>query len=414
MAAGTLTTLDSALQNVYPSHKMPNFFNQNRPLFERIRKITDKKQFSGRQFIFAARDSYNQAIGPGAEGGTLPTRGANSYVNMTLATKYYYGIVGLSAQAIAASKTQEGAFARLLDDNVMGTKDELLQDMTRDAVYGAGFGEIGRIAGGGVSGTTITMETQPTVVNMPGNRFFRKNMTVESYTALTAGSAGASARTVVTVPAGTATITVDANTGMTAGDYFFRNGGRGNAMMGLRGIADNGTHLTTFQGLTRSSNPGTNANVLSNAGALRAWTPELMDAMFIESWNNGGGGWPSAAYSRVEIQQRAAAYLRADRRADMKEMQLNNGWKSIAWMTPDGEKPWIADQYVVPNQIFALKEEDLFWAMLEELQWEDADGAIWRFTDRTHTYEAWLFSFLNLGAWQCNNHTVLKDVSHTA
>src|SRR5688572_8507962 len=132
MAAGTLTTLNAALKEVYPSQKMRNFFNQNHALFSRIEKITDKKQFSGEKFVFPARTAYNQAVGPVAEGGTLPVRGSNTYLQMELTTKYYYAVAGLSAQAISASSTREGAFARLLDDTVMGSKDELLHDLAKD------------------------------------------------------------------------------------------------------------------------------------------------------------------------------------------------------------------------------------------------------------------------------------------
>ena len=415
MAAGTLTTLDEALKNVYPEQELRNFFSLQHQLFSRIKEKADKRAFSGRKFIIGARSALNQAVGPLTEGATLHTRGSNDYLNMEVTAKYYYGVVGLSHQAISASRSTTGAFARMLDDNVMGTAKSLRQDMARDACYGAGFGELGRIAAGGVSGTTLTLETQPTVVGMPGSRFFSPTSTIESYTALSGGAAGASNRTVSSVSASASTIVVDANTGFTAGDYIFRQGGRGNAMMGLRGIVDSTTHVSTFQNLSRTTYPQLQAGVLANSGTLRAWTPELMDSLFSEPWNNGGGEWPTAAYSRLEIQQRAAAYIRNDRRADMKEMTLDNGYKTVGWTTPDGMKPWIVDQFCVPNTVMAVKEDDLFWAEQEPVQWEDGDGGgKWRFTDRTHTYEAWLYTYTNLCAWQTNNCSVLRDVSHTS
>lgn len=413
MAAGTLTTLDEALKNVYPEQELRNFFSLQHAIFSRVKEKADKRAFSGRKFIIGARDVLNQAVGPLSEGATLHTRGSNEYLNMEVTSKDYYGVVGLSAKAISASRTTQGGFARMLDDNVMGTAKSMRQDMARDCTYGAGFGELGRIAAGGVSGTTLTFETQPTVVSMPGSRFFSKTATIESYTALTGGAAGASNRTVSSVSASASTIVVDANTGFTAGDYVFRQGGRGNAMMGLRGIVDDATHVTTFQALSRTTYPSLKAGVLGNSGTLRAWTPELMDQLFQEPWNNGGGEYPTAAYSRIEIINRAAAYIRNDRRADMKEMQLDNGFKSVSWTTPDGQKPWIADQFCVPNTVMAVKEDDLFWAEEQAPTWEEKDGSRWRFTDRTHTYEAWLYAWTNLAAWQCNNHAVLRDVSHT-
>jgi hypothetical protein len=410
--AASVSTLDALLKNVYLPG-LPVWFNQNRILWQRLEKITDKKRFKGRKFIFAAKDGNPQGVGARTEGDTLPTPGNTSLVNMELSTKKHYATARLTADIISQADSDAGAFAEAVDLEVMGSVDELKNDLALNMVYGAGFGELGKIAASGVSGTTLTMEVQPTIVGGVGSRFFKKNMLVESYTALTGGSAGAASRTVSAVTPSASTITVDANTGFTAADYVFRNGTRGKVMMGLGGILDDGTRVGTFQTLSRTTYPLLKANVLGNSGTLRAWTPELMDSMFAEGWNNGGGAWPSAAYSRLEIQQRAASYIRADRRADMKEMTLDNGYKAVSWTTPDGQKPWFVDQYCRPNEVQAVKEDDLFLAILEDVQWEKRDGTMWRFTDRTHELEAWLYTFLNLGARQCNNHTVLRDVSHT-
>jgi hypothetical protein len=406
-----LTALDALLKNVYlPGIRQ--WFNQNRPLWERLEKITDKTQFDGRKFIFAAKDSNPQGIGARAEGDTLPTATASSIVNMELQMKHHYAVINLSAQVMKQAKSNRGAFARAVDLEVKGSRDELEQDLAQCSVYGDGSGELGIVSA--YSGTTLTVKAQPTTVGEPGSRFLRKNMALDSWSAKTAGTQGASNKTVSAVPTAT-TATVPASAGFVANDYLFRTGSRGNVQMGLAGIVDDGTFVGTFQALSRTSNPLLKANVLSNSGTLRAWTPELMDSMFIESWNNGGGGWPTAAYSAIEIIQRAAAYLRVDRRAEMTEMDLDNGFKALAWTTPDGKKPWIADQFVRKNTVYGVKEDDLFQAILEDFNWEDTDGSMWfRDPSRTHAFEAWLYTWRNIGCYQANNCTVLKDISHTA
>lgn len=412
MATASRSTLDALLQDVYIPG-LQKLFNQNRPFAERLEKITDKTRFKGRQLVLGLKEGNNQGIGARTEGDTLPTPGRSSVLNMQVGFKKHYAIARISSDLLATADGDEGSFADAATEEVDGTIDELKQDLALHETYGAGYGEMGRIAAGGVSGTTLTMETTPTVVNMPGSRYFRKNSLVESYTALSGGAAGASGRTVTGVTPASSTITVDANTGFTAGDYVFRDGNRGKTMMGLRGIIDDGTHVATFQGLSRTTYPLLKANVLGNSGTLRAWTPELMDELCTEAWNNGQGQYPTCVASRLEIQRRAAAYIRADRRADMAVMTLDNGYKAVSWTHPGGNVPWFVDQHIMPNTVFAPHEPDLGYAELEPVQWEKRDGTMWRFVDRTHEFEAWLFTMLNMFSRRCNNHSVLRDVSHS-
>ena len=413
-AASTLTALDALMKNVYLPG-LPAWFNQNRPLYARLEKVVDKRRFRGRKFILGAKDSNPQGIGSIAEGGTLPDAGKSSILNMEVGMKHHYAVINLSAQVMEQTVGEEAAFAEAVDLEIGGARDELEHDCGREMVFGAGYGEMGRLAASGaVSGTTLTFQNANAQVGMPGSRFFRKNASIYSFTALSGGSAGSTGTTVDSVNAGAATIVVASNTGFGNSDYVFRKGNRGNTMMGLGGIVDDGTRVTTFQTLSRTSNPLLKANLLGNSGTLRAWTPELMDQLFSESWNNGGGKWPTECYSRLEIQQRAAAYIRADRRAPMGTMTLDNGYKAVTWTTPDGEKPWIVDQFSRPNEIDAIRIDDLGLAILHNFDWEDRDGSMWfRDPSRTHAFEAWLFVWMNMFARQCNNCTALADISHS-
>lgn len=410
MATADTSTLSAVLQNVYlPGIKQ--WFNQNRPLWNRVEKITDRKKFRGSQFVFAATDGHGQGIGARAEGDSLPTPGTESLVNMTLGMKAHYATIRLSKQLMSQSGSSDGSFEDALDLHVNGAKDELNHDLAWHSVYGTGHGDLGQVSS--YTGTSLVFKTQPTTVGATGTRYVRKGMVVDSYTALSGGSKNADSIAISAVTGSTATATVAGSAGFVAADYVFREDSRGNVTMGLGGIVDDGTRVTTFQNLSRTTYPLLKANVLGNSGTLRAWTPELMDQCASEAWNNGNGGWPTCFYSPLEIQQRAAAYIRNDRRVDMKVMSLDNGYQTVGWTTPDGAKPWIVDQFCRPNEVQALNEKELFFAVLEDLQWETGDGSMFRITDRSHAFEAWLFCMRNFGAYSCNSHTALRDVSHT-
>jgi hypothetical protein len=386
-------------------------------MWNRLAKITDKKQFKGEKFVFAASEGNTQGVGARGEGETLPLAGNSSLQNMELAMKHHYAIVKLTAQVMSQAGKGDGSFESALDLEVEGARNELTHDLAWNTIYGTGHGDLCRLkSSGGVSGTTFVAEVPSSVTGAMGTRYIRKNMLVDAFTALTGGTAHGAGMQVASVTGSTATFTVD-SAGTTANaDYIFRAGTRGKTVMGLGGIVDDGGRVATFQGLARGDVPMLQANVLINPageGTLRAWTPELMDTLCSTAWNNGNGTWPSVLYSPLEIQQRAASYIRADRKADMKEMTLDNGYKAVAWTTPDGQKPWLCDQFSRSHEVVALNEDDLFFAILEDFQWEDRDGSKLRITDRTHAFESWLFTSRNMGAYACNSHSVLQDVSHT-
>lgn len=409
---GTLSALDSLTQNVYLPG-LPSWVNNRRPLAGRIEKITDKKRFKGRQFIFAAKDANEQGVGALAEGETLPVGVDLSVQNMTLAMKYYYGVASLTAQANNFI-TGDGAFEDVVTAKLDSMRDQLEEDMAVDMTFGDGSGVRGQVSG--YSSTTLTMLDQPTV-GTNGARLLRKGMLLSSYAAKSGGSANADGKAISNVPSST-TATVPASAGFQANDYVFRcvtagTDPRNKAMMGLGGVVDDGTRVSSFQNISRSSVATLKANKLGNSGTLRAWSPELMDQGCMEGALNGGGKIPTAIYSPLEIQRRAAAFLRADQRYDMSVADLKGGYKGIMWRCPEGELPWFWDRFCIPNEVHFINEPDLFLAIDEDVQPEKRDGGMWRFTSRAHVLECWFYTFRNLGARACNSHTLLGDISHT-
>jgi hypothetical protein len=414
--ASDLSTLDSLTKNVYLPG-LPNWVNQRRPIFGRLEKITKKQRFRGRKFIFAAQDALPQGGGAIGEGEDLPAAGNSSVVNMELAMKYHYYTARLSAQVMDAASSDVGAFADAVKTELNGIRSQLEEDLAVNGLFGDGSGAIAEVAD--YQGTTLTLKSQPTVAQN-GTRNLRKNMYVQSWAAKTGGSVRADHKLISAITSGTQA-TVPGSAGFQVGDYLFRSVGvaatsdpRNKVIMGLRGIVDSSTYVSTFQNQPRATNPGLQANILGNGGALRAWSPDLMDEAAMEGVLNGGGKSPSAIYSPLEIQRRAASYLRADRQFDMSVKTLDGGYKAVTWTTPERQIPWFWDRFCIPNRVDFVCEEDLFLAIQQDISFADNDGRTWRYTDRKDAVEAWLRTWRNLGARACNNHTSLQDISHTA
>lgn len=417
--ASDLTTLDSLTKNVYLPG-LPSWVNQRRPIFGRLEKITKKQRFRGRKFIFAAQDALPQGGGAISENEDLPGAGNSSVVNMELAMKYHYYTARLSAQVMDAASSDVGAFADAVKTELNGIRSQLEEDLAIHGLFGDGSGAIAEVAAasGYNSGTgVITFKGQP-LVSQNGTRNLRKNMYIQTWAAKSGGTVNGVHTKISAVNSGT---TATAGTGLAIanGDYVFRSvtagvDPRNKVIMGLRGIVDNTTYVSTFQNVSRITNPSLQANVLGNGGTLRAWTPDLMDEAAMEGVLNGGGKSPSAIYSPLEIQRRAAAYLRADRQFDMSVKTLDGGYKAVTWTTPERQLPWFWDRFCIPNRVDFVCEEDLFLAIQQDIGFADNDGRTWRYTDRKDAVEAWLRTWRNLGARACNNHTSLQDISHTA
>lgn len=410
----TLTTAAALLKEVY----LPiirKHVNENRPWYAHIEKVTKKERFTGEKFVMYGEDANVQSTGPVAEGGTLPVAGNVGSFNMELTMAWEYGVIGLSRRIVTQSASSRGAFASIIDRNVMSAKSQMAENLAINHTYGTGAGDIGQVSS--YSGTTLTPVPTTTAGGM-GVTFLRKNMYLSSYSALSGGTQGADFKQVTAVNKSAQTATVPATAGFAANDYLFRAVGAGvdprnQAVMGLGGIIDDATRVTTIQAASRTTYPDLKANVLGNSGTLRAWTPELMDDLANEAWANGGGKYPDSFLSRIEIQKRAIAYLRADRRAPMSDMTMDNGYKSVAWTCADGQKPWHVDQFTRAHEVQAVCEKDLFMAILDDVSFVDEDGSIWRYPSRVDTAEAWLKTSRNLGSYQFNNHSVLRDISYT-
>lgn len=417
LTGGTTSTADKLLQDKYVPG-LPDYVNKKHALWGRISNAGRRVQFAGRQIIWAAQITDNeQGSLPINEGETLPTAGAIDVVNFSSKVAYYYGVARMTKQEMRFAN-RANAFAPATVKELDSSRNTLIERMAVDSMYGTGYGERGVVAS--YSGTTLTM-VATTVKGGVGTRFLKRGMQLQSYSAVSGGSQGANHVLVGAVTPGGTTATVPGSAGFVANDILFLSreaskDPRNKNLMGLPGIIDDGTLLGTIFGLSRTIYPELKAIRQHNSGTLRQWTPELTQALLTSVSQDGGNGKPTALYSRREIIDRAAIYLWPDRRGSFTEMTLPHGYKAVKWTDPDyGDLPWLSDRALRPHCIYAVNEDDLGWAIDEDVQYEDwGVGNNWsRALDRTHAFEATLYTWKNLiaGFEGFNTHGLLDDVS---
>jgi hypothetical protein len=402
VAIATLTTLDPLFKDMYLPRLRGQFYKST-PIYSRVMKRSEKHNFVGNQAIIDAHFQRSEAVGARAENAVVPTAQYEQQAQMTIAVAYNYGKIKLTNQTIQASRTDEGAFARALRVEMDGIKESLIFDLARQLVYGDGTGKIAQVNG---SATSVSL-----VVDNPGTNHLRVGMVIDVYTS--GGSQEVDSKSITAVSPSTNTVTIASST-FTDNSFVYREDARNVECMGLGGIIDDGTRVAVFQGVTRSTSPWLKANVLGNSGVNRTMTLRLIDDMCLEAEKNGGGGAPTAIYSRHVLAQIYADLVRADRRYTPKDMVLDGGFRAVEVTHPGGTAPWIMDRMARSNEIWAVNEEDLIYFEQLPISWMDMDGTVLhRALDGTDAYEALLQTYGQLAAQKCNGCTALQDISET-
>lgn len=409
MAAGTLTALDAILQDMY----LPGFVKQFYamvPAYERITKVRasdspHRFDFQGRQATIAAKTGRNErGIGARAEGEALPTAGVFTASNMNVSMKYNYAVVSLTGPAIQATKGSKNAFVDALQEAMADAKEGLSFNIATQMVFGDGTGILAYTNGSGSSSTSLIVDT-------PGSEHIHAGMYIDVYT-----SGGTQEINNVKVSSiSSNTLTLESAQTWSDNAYVYRKGERNNVAMGFGGIVDDSTRVATFQGLARSTNTWLKANVLSASGTNRPITLRLVDDMALKAKKtlSSSGENPTAIYSRCAIMQNYADIIKADRRFTGKETTISNGYRAVEVLVPGvGVLPWINDEMCRPNEVWAIKEDDLEIFEMMPVQWIQHSGRILREAqDGSDGIEATVGTYHNLGARRCNSHTALKDIT---
>jgi len=219
-----VTAADAALKQMYPSRRVKFVGYEGNPLLALMPK---DENFQGRNMPLVIWYGGNQGASR-----SFATAQANKtpglYEDFLLTRVKDYALSSIELEAILASESDEGSFLRMarseIDNTVRTCARNLAISMYRD--HG---GARGRIAVGGISGTTLTLEKPADITN------FEKGMKlIQSTTDGLTGAAGAAAAVTITgVNRRAGTLTAAAWTGFTAQDYLFRQGDFGVAANGL-------------------------------------------------------------------------------------------------------------------------------------------------------------------------------------
>ena len=250
MADTNLTSIAGGLKNVYDSY-IERAQNLAPRTIDEIGKSLKKYSPGGNGYFGAINDAGNESGGAINEEETFRTIDSESYQQWKVTPKVLVWPIQFSGLVASAAQGDEESFANLVVDALDRARDRLMADENRQ-FFGYGQGILAQ-----PSGTVASNLTSFTVNSV---QYLRKNQVVDIYTS-TGGSAITTGLRISFVDHVNLLVGLSASVGtaLTAGNVIVKQNilastppADGKEMMGLRGIVDDGTDLTTFQNLTVS------------------------------------------------------------------------------------------------------------------------------------------------------------------
>ena len=154
----TMSTIQDVLKNFYIGPIRENL-NQATVLLAQMKKSS--KEVVGEQVIVPLHIGRNWGVGARGTAGTgvLPTAQAQQYSKTSFTTKDEYGRILISGKTIRATKTDKGAFLRVVESETKGMVNDLGSDINRQ-MYGNGTGTLATCGTGGTSASVQVVSTQ--------------------------------------------------------------------------------------------------------------------------------------------------------------------------------------------------------------------------------------------------------------
>jgi len=452
--AAILSNYDEVLKTFYlPA--IQEQLKQSTPLSNFI--DANEEDVSGKDATIECHYGRNKGVGARADGGSLPDADYQKFKKATVPTKYNYGRVTFSGPTIAATRTEKGAYARVIETEITGLVKDVKQEVNRQ-MWGTGYGVLARWRSGDGS-STVTVQRRYRGNSVGGDGFgstfgikYFAEIAAASTNVMTVSGSTMTATTLSSTDIGpgtfvygsdengydTFTPTTNPSVSEAAGTYYVRPGaslsddGSQSAgyqrleMMGIAGIVSDvdlddivffdgsaSTGFTTndpLQGLAVGTYSWWKAQVDTATGtkyaAERALTLNLMQKMFDKVERKAGKDYgPDMIMTTRAIRREYLDLMQADRR-HVNTMALDGGFTALDY----NGVPFMVDDDAIDGCIYFLTLKDLQLYRMSDYDWMSKDGAILSRITGYDAYEAVLFRYAELGCKRRNAQGVLMDI----
>lgn len=399
MAGFSTTEIAGLVKRVYDSYveRMQNL--QHRTLDE-VGKSLEQYSPGGAGYFGAINDYGNESVGAINESESFRTIDSENYQQWKVVPKVLVAPIEFTGLAAVVADSDEEAFASSVIDALDMAKERLLSDENRQ-FFGKGTGDLGQPSANAASNVTSFA-----VDNI---QYLRRNQVIDIFNGTTKTVDSLRIDDVdvqnkilfFATSIGAALVTTDVIVKENIRDSAPADG---KEMLGLRGIVDDGTDLTTVQDIDSSANRIWRSTRIDAASANL--TSDLLQRLIDDVQIFGGADEPDLLVAHPK-QRRKYLDLVVPQKRYM-DGKMDTGYTELTF----NGKRMLIDKDCQPDTVYALNKKMLRKFELEALKMGGHEGSdkFLRTTDKD-VFQGYWRHYCNFGTSKRNAHGKLVNLA---
>lgn len=397
-----LTQLAETFKEIY--HEGSDVFkkqqNLTSPFFDKIKKSSDELGPDGT--FNSVTMSFDYSGGAQNENGTFDDYEGDNPAKPKIVPKLMTYPFEISGSVIALSKSNKQAFGKAMDYTMKNRYSVGFYDLERMAM-GTGTGQMSLANGSGSGSTSLIVDdTTP----------FRENMYIESFATI-GGAKEIGVTTVAKITAinlATKTLTLSSAQTWSDNSIICRKGkmdgvtGLANAkeMLGVQGLVDTTTFSTTFEGLSVSTYPQFQGNVVSAGGV--SISHDFLQRLFNRA--------PIACGEEPDMLLSNYGQARNFLNTELQKTRYEPGEvKAGATVLKWGKFEWMVNNNCAQGMVFFLNMNDINKYEVKSLGLSDLPGYSLYQIQGKDAIGGYLVYRGNIGTWGRNRHCKGTDLT---
>lgn len=390
----TMTTVDAITKEIYGPRIQDQLENEI-TLTKRIEKTSEgtSSEVGGKYVTFPLKVRRNHGIGYRNELEALQAAGQQGWQNVRVPLRYGYGRTHMSGQTMKLAEKNYQAFSSAMTEEMEGLKTDLAKDTNR-ILWGNQTGRIATLDAG-VTVNTFTV-TQ-------GFKYLEIGMVVDVMDASALPAALATGVTIDALDKSTQEVTVDGAAFTTsAGDFIVRTGNYGREPHGLESLVTDSS--ASLFNLSSTTEPLWQSEVETAVGALSEGAMTSMCDTLREN-----GGRPTVIFSDLGS-RRAYLNLLTTQRRFTNTQTFEGGHKGVAFAYDD-DIPVVTDVDATAGAMYFLREDDFKIYRESDWEWEDTDGALWKWVTGYDAFEAMIKKYWEFAIQRRNTQGLMTGIT---
>lgn len=407
MAGADLTTLSNIMKEFYLGPIQDQFNNE---ILVTQLLPTDSENLEGLEAVIPLHTGRSGGIGSRAENGTLPTAGNQGYKQAKYDLKYHYARIQVSGPAISKTKSDAGAFAQALKEELNRIKDDVMFDFARQ-LYGDGSAQIATISAGATSATQTLTSAEAL-----SKGFIYVGMVIDCGTAASP-TASFTAGTVTDVDVVNSQFTLSGSVTTTTNHLIFRSGNALDASTIYEMDAGLSKLIATSAntvGLLNSASAGNKIwqNLWDTTGGAISLSNLMVDSNKVN--NAGGRADQIAVITTPGVTRRL--FETDDFKTQVRfvdSQTLRGGFESVSFTAGAGNYKLNADRLAPWGKLFFVHKPH--FRLFSPADWDflARDGLTIRWVTDKDAFQAVLFRYANLGTDRRNSSLVMSSLTDT-